>query len=206
MEEKRLTEQESINIITTMISRTNDRYIGDGNIMLLWGWLTITVGCLIWVMLVFTHNPTWNWLWFMIPVVGWIGTTMMAKKSERRRGVTTYSDKISFQIWLAVGIIAIACTIICLGFGFGGISVWTLMFVYSLIVVPFAEIIQGLIVREKSLIAGGACGMVIGLFVTSCLICDITLYAYWFLPVFIVAFACMMLIPGYIINHKAHAK
>ncbi len=38
MEEKRLTEQESINIITTMISRTKDRYIGDGNIMLLWGW------------------------------------------------------------------------------------------------------------------------------------------------------------------------
>ncbi len=80
------------------------------------------------------------------------------------------------------------------------------MFVYSLIVVPFAEIIQGLIVREKSLVAGGVCGMVIGLFVTSCLICDITLYPYWFLPVFIVAFACMMLIPGYIINHKAHAK
>ena len=83
MEEKRLTEQESINIITTMISRTKDRYIGDGNIMLLWGWLTIAVTCLVWVMVAFTHNAAWNWLWFMIPVVGWIGTTMMAKKSEK---------------------------------------------------------------------------------------------------------------------------
>lgn len=206
MEEKRLTEHESINIIATMISRTKERYIGDGNIMLLWGWLTILVTCLVWLMLALTRNPAWNWLWFLIPVVGGIATPIMAKKSEYKRGVTTYSDKISSQIWLTVGIIAIVCTIICLGFGIMGIRVWTLMFIYALIIVPFAEIAQGLIVREKSLIAGGACGVVIGLFTTSCLICDIPLFAYWFLPMYILAFACMMLIPGYIINHKARTK
>ena len=80
MEEKRLTEQESINIIATMISRTKERYIGDGNIMLLWGWLTILVTCLVWLMLALTRNPAWNWLWFLIPVVGGITTPIMAKK------------------------------------------------------------------------------------------------------------------------------
>ena len=60
MEEKRLTEQESINIIATMISRTKERYIGDGNIMLLWGWLTILVTCLVWLMLALTRNPAGN--------------------------------------------------------------------------------------------------------------------------------------------------
>lgn len=43
MKEKKLTEQESISIIAEMISRTKERYIGDGNIMLMWGWLTIAV-------------------------------------------------------------------------------------------------------------------------------------------------------------------
>lgn len=204
MEEKKLTEQESINLITEMISRTKERYIGNGNIMLMWGWLTIATTGLVWLMIARTQNPAWNWLWFLIPAVGGTITPIMAKKSERKRGVKTYSDKISSQIWLAVSIIASAATIICLGFNFAGVRVWSLMFIYALIIVPFAEIAQGVIVRETSLIAGGSCGMAVGLFTASCLICEIPLYAYWFLPVFMLAFASMMLIPGYIINHKAH--
>lgn len=206
MEEKQLTEKESISIITEMISRTKERYIGDGNIMLMWGWLAIAVIVIVWIALAATHNPMWNFLWFIIPVVGGIATPIMAGKSDIRRGAKTYSDKISSQIWTAVGIIAIAATVVCMGFDFAGICVWSLMFIYALIIVPLAEIVQGLIVREKSLVAGGACDMAVGLFTTSCLICHIPLFAYWFLPAFMFAFACMMLIPGYMINHKAHRK
>lgn len=206
MEEKQLTEKESISIITEMISRTKERYIGDGNIMLMWGWLAIAVIVIVWIALAATHNPMWNFLWFIIPVVGGIATPIMAGKSDIRRGAKTYSDKISSQIWTAVGIIAIAATVVCMGFDFAGICVWSLMFIYALIIVPLAEIVQGLIVREKSLVAGGACGMAVGLFSTSCLICHIPLFAYWFLPASMFAFACMMLIPGYMINHKAHRK
>lgn len=206
MEEKKLTEQESISIITEMISRTKDRYIGDGNIMLMWGWVTIAVTGLVWLMLALTYNGAWNWLWFLIPIVGGIATPIMSKTSESKRGVKTYSDKITSNIWQAVGIIAFAATILCIAFDFAGISAWSLMFIYPLIIVPFAEIVQGLIVREKSLVVWGACGIALGLFTTSCLICNITLYAYWFMPMFMLAFACMMLIPGYIINRKARRK
>lgn len=206
MEEKKLTQQESIDIITEMISRTKDRYVGDGNIMLMWGWLTIAVTGLVWAAVALTRNLAWNWLWFLIPVIGGIATPIMAKKLECRQGVKTYSDKISSQIWMAVGLIAIAATIICLVFNFTGIYAWSLMFIYALIIVPLAEIAQGLIVREKSLVVGGAFGMAVGLFTTSCLICRIPLYTYWFLPTFMLAFACMMLIPGYVVNRKAHRK
>lgn len=203
MEEKKLTEQESISIITEMISRTKERYIGDGNIMLMWGWLTIAVTGLVWLMILLTQNPVWNWGWYLIPLIGGTATPIMAKKTKNRRGVKTYSDKITSQIWLTVGIIAIAATALCLGFYFAGMTrVWSLMLLYALIFVPFAEIIQGLIVRETSLIAGGSCGLAVGLLTASCLICEIPLYAYWFLPMFMLAFACMMLIPGYLINFK----
>ena len=33
MEDKKLTEQESLELITTMIHRTRERYIGDGNMI-----------------------------------------------------------------------------------------------------------------------------------------------------------------------------
>lgn len=206
MEDKRISEKESLAIITEMITKTRERYIGDGNIMLMWGWLTIAVTGLVWLLLVQTQNPVWNWLWFLIPVIGGIATPIMAKKSEKKKGVKTYSDKISSQIWLTVGLIAILATIACLGFGFAGIRAWTLMFVYTLIIIPFAEIAQGLIVREKSLIVGGSCGMIIGLFTVSCLLGGVTLCVYWLLPLFMLAFCCMMLIPGYIINRKARRQ
>ena len=53
MEEKRMTESESLALITEMISRTKERYIGDGNIMLMWGYLTVIVTALVWIMLIF---------------------------------------------------------------------------------------------------------------------------------------------------------
>lgn len=203
MEEKKLTEKESLSIITEMISRTKERYIGDGNIMLMWGWLTVAVTGLVWLALALTYNPMWNWLWFLIPVVGGIATPIMARKTERERGVITYSDRISSQIWTAVGVIALVATALCLGFSFAGIRIWTVMYVYALIIVPFGEIAQGIIVKEKSLIVGGSIGMVIGLFTVCCLIGNVILYAYWFLPLFMLAFVSMMIVPGFVINHKA---
>ncbi len=70
MEDKKLTEQESLELITTMIRRTRERYIGDGNIMLMWGYLSAAVAALVWIMLAVTGHPAWNYLWFLIMIVG----------------------------------------------------------------------------------------------------------------------------------------
>ncbi len=52
MEEKKLTEKESLELISAMIARTKERYmLGDGNIMLLWGYLTVAVSVAIWILL-----------------------------------------------------------------------------------------------------------------------------------------------------------
>lgn len=51
MEEKRISEKESLEIITEMISRTKDHYIGDGNILMLWGYLTVVMTAVIWALL-----------------------------------------------------------------------------------------------------------------------------------------------------------
>lgn len=70
------------------------------------------------------------------------------------------------------------------------------MFIFALVIVPLAEIAQGIIVNEKSLEVGGAISLIIGIFTTCCIAGDITLYAYWFLPLFMIAFAAMFIIPG----------
>lgn len=205
MEEKQLTEKESLEVITEMISRTKERYMmGDGNIMLMWGYLIIAVTALIWTLLVVTHNPAWNWLWFLIWVVGGTITPLMAKKKEIKKGAKSYSDKLVSQIWSTVGYSAIIATFICLGFMLGkGIDSWSMMLAIALIIVPFGEIANGIVIRECTLIVGGGIGMIAGLFTLCCITGHIALYANWFMPMFIATFIFMMVIPGHILNHKA---
>ena len=156
MEDKKITEKESLDIITAMISRTRERYIGDGNIMLMWGYLTVGVALLVWLLLLLTRNQAWNWLWFLIWIVGGTLTPIMARKQQVRSGVKSYSDKITSQLWSVVGFSAIASTFCCLAFLLiGGIDSWKMMFAFALIIVPFAEIAQGIVVKEKSLVGGG---------------------------------------------------
>ena len=78
-----------------------------------------------------------------------------------------------------------------------------MMFAIALVIVPFAEIASGIVVKEKSLIIGGAIGLSAGLFTMACIAGHVALYASWFMPLFILVWVVMMIIPGHIINYKA---
>ena len=51
--------------------------------------------------------------------------------------------------------------------------------------------------------AGGAVGLLAGIFTICCIAGHVTLYATWFMPIFIIAFIAMMIVPGHILNRKA---
>lgn len=207
MKTETMTEKESLALITEMISRTKERYIGDGNIMLMWGYLTVCVSALVWVMLALTHNPEWNYLWFLIWIVGGTTTPIMARKQYADKGMKSYSDNITSRIWSVVGWSAIGLTFCCLALMmFFAVDSWSAMFVLALIIVPFAEIAQGIVIREKSLVAGGSVGFATGLITMCCIVGRIPLGVNWFLPLFIVAFAAMMIVPGHILNRKAKSE
>ncbi len=205
MEDKRINERESIEIITSMIARTKERYmLGDGNIMLMWGYLTVTVSILVWTLLAITRNPAVNWLWFLIWIIGGVATPIMAKKKAVKKGAKTYTDTVISRLWSIVGYSAICCTIGCLSLLLArGIDAWSAMLIFALIIVAFAEIANGIVLNESSCIWGGSLGLLAGIFTICCIAGDVALSAFWFMPVFIVAFICMMIIPGHVINHKA---
>ncbi|WP_304511371.1 hypothetical protein [Duncaniella muris] len=204
MEDKKLTEKESLEVITSMIARTKARYLGSGNILLMWGYLAVFTSISVWILLAATQQNVWNWLWFAIPVIGMPLTSIMARREKRTDGVVTYSDKITSHLWSIFGVSEIVLTLICLGFSLiGGIKCWTAMIVYTIIAAPFAEIAQGLIVKEKSLTWGGIVGLAIGMVLVCCVTGKIPLLANWFMPLFILFWVVMMIVPGHIINHKA---
>ncbi|WP_303020367.1 hypothetical protein [Duncaniella muris] len=204
MEDKKLTEKESLEVITSMIARTKARYLGSGNILLMWGYLAVFTSISVWILLAATQQNVWNWLWFAIPVIGMPLTSIMARREKRTDGAVTYSDKITSHLWSIFGVSEIVLTFICLGFSLiGGIKCWTAMPVYTFIAAPFAEIAQGLIVKEKSLTWGGIVGLAIGMVLVCCVTGKIPLLANWFMPLFILFWVVMMIVPGHIINHNA---
>lgn len=208
MNNKTLTEKESLEIITTMIERTKERYmLGDGNILLLWGYLSVGIAALVWTLLALTHNPAVNWLWFLIWIIGGIATPIMARRQSRRKGMKSATDKIISRLWSVVGFSAIACTFCCLGFLlFGGVDSWSMMFAFALIIVPMIEIAQGIILDERSFVWGGSVGLLAGIITLACIAGHVALAARWMMPLFIAGFAAMMIIPGHVLNYKARRQ
>ncbi len=207
MEDKKLTEKESLEIITSMIARTKQRYLGSGNILLMWGYLVVAISVIVWVLLAATRQGSWNWIWFAIPIIGFPTTKIMARRDERAYGAVTYSDKVTSRLWTIFGISEIVLTLICLGFSYiGRINCWSAMLLYSLLLAPGAVIAQGLIVKEKSLVIGGLIGIAIGVIALCCTVGRIPLTADWFMPLFILAWVAMMIVPGHILNRKAKDK
>lgn len=208
MEERFITSQESMAIINEMIQRSKTRrFIGDGNLLLLWGYLIVGVSALVWVLLAVTHNPAMNWFWFLIWVIGGIATPIMARNLRDKSGVTTYADKICNSVWSVVGFCAIVLTSICLGFMLlKGKDVWSSQFMLPFLIVGFAEIVQGVVIREKSLVWGGGIGMLAGLFTLCCITGGVALCHCWFMPMFIITFALMMIVPGHILNYKSRKE
>lgn len=207
MEDKKITEKESLEVITSMISRTKARYLGNGNILLMWGYLVTIIALLVWALTAITQNFVWNWLWYAIPLIGMPTTSVMSRRQHRISGAVTYSDRVTSRLWMIVSISEIALMLLCLGiYVIGDIYCWGAMFVYSIIIIPGAEIAQGLIVKEKCLVAGGLTGLTLGMVSICCVVGDIPLLYWWYMPLFIFAFVAMMIIPGHIINQKTKYK
>lgn len=205
MKEQQINERQSLDIITAMIAQTKERlHMGDGNILLLWGYLTVSVSILVGVLLYITHSPACNWLWFLIPAIGCPATTVIARRQQVKVGAKTYTDRLCSGIWTLVGWCSFVSILICFGFMlFAAKSVWSIMLVYALLVVGLIVVVQGLIIREKSMVFGGSVGMIAGCITLACVVAQIPLALVWFMPMFILTWICMMIIPGHCLNDKA---
>lgn len=204
MEETKLTAKESLEVITSMINRTQQRFmLGEGNILLMWGYLSVCITALALILIYSTMNMGWIKLVWLIWAVGAIATPVIIKKKRTDSGVKSYTDTLVSQIWSFVGVAAIVMAIICIIFFIMKIiDSWSLMIAFGLIFLAFGEIANGIVIREKSLIYGAS----VGLLTAVCSICILASHVYsaLYIPfVYIFAFICMMIIPGHILNHKS---
>ncbi|MDO5523206.1 MAG: hypothetical protein Q4G48_04080 [Bacteroidia bacterium] len=188
MEEKQLNEKESLELISQMIRNTQQKLEkGNGIPFLIWGYATIVVSVLVWYLFSTTGNPQWNYLWFLIPVIGYPAMMWALRKQEK--GVKTYIDKIIAYVWIAFGVASLVVST-------SAMFLWSLPILFIVILLMgIGTAITGLIIQFKPLIFSGFAGIILSYL---CLIVK----GYEVILVFALIFLVMMVIPGHILNWK----
>ena len=199
-----MTANESLELITAMINNTKKRMeLGQGNILLLWGYVSAIVAVLVMTALFITRNGMWNWMWFLIPVVGCLLMFTVLRKKDASPRPVTYVDRITSNVWASFGFICFIVSLACVGFMLAGKDTWIMMFIFPVLGIGACSLIQGFIIEEKSLIFGGFVGLLCGIFLLGCVLAGIRLMALWTIPMFIVCMILMLIVPGHILNYKA---
>jgi hypothetical protein len=146
-EEKMLTGEESLKIITDMINRTKNNIHQSRFHLLFWGWLIFICSLSEYFLFKFTDfaSPWYVWI-FVIP--GAFVSLIYGFVTGRKAKVHTYADMINMWTWLGFMISAIILFIVH----------WKSMESfppYILLLAGLPTFVSGWIIRFKPLIAGG---------------------------------------------------
>lgn len=186
METKPLNEKESLDLISRMIQNTQNNLESRGwKSMLIGGYTTIGISLLVYFLLIYTHNPHYNFLWLgILPIISLF--SILDKKKHPKR-VITYIDRVIGQVWLVLGITA--CIVSCIAF----IKYIPILFIIALLI-NVGTTITGLVVKFRSFTVGGFIG--IGLAFSLLFIQDLDS-----ILVFCAIFIFCMVIPGHILYY-----
>lgn len=203
MEDKKLTPRESVELIASMIQTSKRRIaIADMRISVMWAVLSIITAAIYMVLYLSTGNSWYNLIWFAIPIIGY-PLTMAMNRDRDTAEVSTYIDRVRNGVWQIVAYIAIMLTIICAIFSICGYSrAWLVMLFYAFIVVGFGAAANGIIYRENSYTVGGIFSILAGFAVIAAYICGIPLAVVWVIPVYILCFLLMFVVPAFIVGRK----
>ena len=192
MEDKQLTSQESLDIITRMIADTRRNFnLKGGSMFLIWGYSTIVVTLAVYFLVKSTGNFDMMWAWWALPIMGGIATLLHFRKYKRP--VKTHIDRTVDNVWLVSTVACMACVLFTFGMSvFGGNRYFNILSSIALMM-SIATAITGMIIKFKPVTIGGFTGIILSFLI-------------FFFPgmeqffVFAGVFLIAQVIPGHILN------
>lgn len=189
-EEKMMTESESMQLITSMINKAQNRFGETGMLYLFWGWLVLFCCLVQFTALYFFENQNAYYIWY----VTWIAPiyqVIYLRRLRKQRRVRTYTGEIIKYIWL-VFIICITLFVFIL------ISLKAYSGINPAVLVMYGmpTFLSGVILKFRPLRIGGICCWILS-------ICAALVAAYEFQLLFIaLAVILAWIIPGYLLKAK----
>jgi len=147
-ENKNLTSDESLAIITSMINTAKGNVKRNSFFFLFWGWLVVIASLGEFYLNMFT-DFAYPFIVWTIALPGWIISMIYGYKKSEKQAVKTYSDTLVMWTWL--GFLFSILVVIFAG-GFFNYNITALILLFS----GFATFVTGLIIRYKPSIIGGS--------------------------------------------------
>jgi hypothetical protein len=151
MQQENFSEQNSLQLIESMINKAKNKFSENGTLYLLWGY-TILVCSVTQFLLqeVFSFKEA-QYVWMLTWLVVIYQTVFLVKKKKQAK-VRTYTDDIIGYVWLAF-VVCLFLTIFILGYH----KQYMLIDSVILILYGVPTFLSGAILKFKPLMIGGIC-------------------------------------------------
>ena len=188
-EEKQMSGEESLRIITEMINKTKVNISQGSFHLLFWGWLILVCSIADPLLTKFTSYPHPYYVWFLGIPGGLVSMTYGIIKGRESK-VHTYADRLYMWVWMGF-----LCSFLVL-FIIHSKRLDTIS-QYILMLVGFPTFISGFIIKFKPLIIGGILFWIIAVIVSF----TAPSIAPYGMPVAVIT---GYLIPGYMLKYKGN--
>ena len=98
--ETKMSESESMQLITSMINKAKNLYGETGLFYLIWGWVILFCFLTEFINGLFFHNPKGNFVWLLIYVV-LIFQIIYKRRTKKFQRTKTYTREINEFVWIA---------------------------------------------------------------------------------------------------------
>ena len=127
MEEQKMNEKESLELIAQMIRVTKQSIgSGSGNKFLMYGYTAAILSIVIYALVYFTGNSAWSAGWFLMFLPFLVSSV---REKRNRPKVVTYTDRMINETWRVIGALFVltVLTMIVLGFVIGRVNFGLMM-------------------------------------------------------------------------------
>lgn len=204
MEERKMNEAESLELITSMINDSRARMRRDfGTPFLIWGYTTVLVSIIQALIVAFADDfMPYLWLWGAIPLIGW---PLMLCLNRQERGAVNYIDRCVGAVWTGIGIASVFIPFYC---GFG-ISVFSTV----VVLMGVGTYVTAVVIKDKVVKRIGVVAIISPVaftiaefaYVRSHTVQDVAYYGGLYLTeciIFAVIIFMLLVVPGHILNRK----
>jgi hypothetical protein len=204
MEERKMNEAESLELITSMINDSRARMGRDfGTPFLIWGYTTVLVSIIQALIVAFADDfMPYLWLWGAIPLIGW---PLMLCLNRQERGAVNYIDRCVGAVWTGIGIASVFIPFYC---GFG-ISVFSTV----VVLMGVGTYVTAVVIKDKvvkrigvvAIISPVAFAIAEFAYVRYHTVQDVAYYGGLYLTeciIFAVIIFMLLVVPGHILNRK----
>lgn len=201
MEQKNFTEKDSLELISSMISKTRDSLeVGSGNVFLYYGYCSLLLSVITFLTSHLTGSNIWNALWFLmfLPMI-----IIKLKEQKSPQKMTTYTDRMLDNTWKIVALLMILSVIVIVVNGYAsGLFYFPAMLPLALLTVSMGTMITGLTVKENNVTAISIVGFIISVKLLIDMAAGGRFSPAWNLMAGL-SFVFTLIIPGHILNRKS---